>query len=99
MPSTIDETLFGEPSGRPVSLVMFSGAVLFLGMYVFYGVLRDGSSLEWLLVMSAGNGLAGAAESLSTDRRRAAGVLRAAAIFVFLCLVGAVVLAPELLFD
>ncbi|NLV10050.1 hypothetical protein GOC74_08925 [Halomicrobium mukohataei] len=93
MPSRIEAVLFDEPSGSPMPLIMFSGAVLFVGVYA-YGALRGGAN-SYLLVMAAGSTLSGIAESLPTDRRRIAGVLRITAILILLALVAVVLFAPD----
>lgn len=94
MPSGVSDVLFSEPSGRRHALVMFSGALALLILYVYYGVLSDSASTSTLFLM-VGAALSGLAESLPKDRRRAAGTLRVAAILVLVCLLAAVVLAPE----
>jgi hypothetical protein len=96
MPSSISETIFREPSGRPISLVNAAGALIFASLYI-YGRVVGGSSSSWLLVMILGTGVAGIAEALPERRRQAAGALRSVAIFVFLCLVVASIVAPELI--
>jgi hypothetical protein len=93
VPSLLSDTLFSEPSGRAHSIVMFASAAIFLGLY---GYVHADTSAEWLLVMAAGNALSGVAESLPADRRRAAGAFRIAAISLLLCLVIAMVTAPDL---
>ncbi|WP_372479349.1 hypothetical protein ACAH01_12095 [Halomicrobium sp. HM KBTZ05] len=93
MPSKIEAVVLNEPAGSPKTLVMFFGAVLFVGVYA-YGALR-GSSNTFLLVMAAGFVLSGIAESLPTDRRRTAGVLRVTAILILLALVAVVLFAPD----
>ena len=92
MPSRINEIVFSEPSGRLHSIVMFVSAAFFLG---FYAYTHADTSAWWLLVMAAGNVLSGIAESLPGDRRRAAGAFRIAAVSVLLCLLLAMVAAPE----
>jgi uncharacterized membrane protein YfcA len=93
MPSRISEIVFSEPSGRVHSIVMFVSAIFFVG---FYAYTHADTSAWWLLVMAAGNVLSGIAESLPADRRRAAGAFRIAAVSVLLCLLIAMVVAPEL---
>jgi hypothetical protein len=93
MPSSISETLFSEPSGRPITLVHAAGALIFAGLYI-YGWVVDGSPVTWLLVMVIGTGMAGIAEALPKSRRQAAGILRSVAILVFLSLVVASIVAP-----
>jgi len=95
MPSTPIRFLFREPSGRPHAFVMLSGALLFLGLYVYAGVLGDSSSSSWLVVMAAGTGLSGIAESLPNDRRRTAGLLRVTAVLVLIGLLATTVFSPE----
>ncbi|GAB7093789.1 hypothetical protein JCM30237_09410 [Halolamina litorea] len=92
MPSRISEIVFSEPSGRLHSIVMFVSAIFFVG---FYGYTHADTSAWWLLVMAAGNALSGVAESLPSDRRRAAGAFRIAAVSVFLCLLIVMVVAPD----
>jgi hypothetical protein len=93
MPSLLSDTLFSEPSGRGHSIVMFASALVFLGLY---GYVHADTSAAWLLVMAGGNVLSGVAESLPADRRRAAGAFRIAAVSLLLCLVIAMVVAPDL---
>ncbi|QKY19790.1 hypothetical protein B4589_005125 [Halolamina sp. CBA1230] len=97
MLSTLRNTLFSEPSGRPHALIQFGGAVLFVALYA-YGVAR-GSGSEWLLVIATANVLSGTAESLPSDRRRLAGSLRIAAILVCVGLLALLVFEPGLLFE
>jgi peptidoglycan/LPS O-acetylase OafA/YrhL len=95
MPSRISEAVFGEPSGRRHALVMFAGAAAFAAMYAYYGVVDDSASAGWLLFMTGGSALSGIAESLPTERRRAAGALRVAAVLLLACLLVLVAVAPE----
>jgi hypothetical protein len=74
---------------------MFSGALLFLGLYVYSSVLGDASTSSWLVGMAVGTGLSGIAESLPNDRRRTAGILRTMAILVLIGLLATTVLVPE----
>lgn len=74
---------------------MFSGSLLFVALYVYAGVLGDSTSSSWLLVMAAGTGLSGVAESLPSDRRWTAGAFRVAATLVLLGLLATTVFAPE----
>ncbi|KAA9399870.1 hypothetical protein Har1130_01955 [Haloarcula sp. CBA1130] len=94
MPSSISETIFSEPSGRPITLVHAAGALIFAGLYS-YGWVVDGAPGSWLLIMVLGTGLAGIAEALPASRRQTAGVLRSVAILVLLSLVVASIAAPE----
>jgi len=94
MPSIVTDALFSEPSGRPVALAQFGGALLLLCVYA-YGLIVGTTTANWVLVMVAGTALAGVAESLPRDRRRTAGSLRLAAILLLLGLVAAVLVAPE----
>ena len=94
MSSRVRNALFREPSGRPQTLVMFGGAVV-LSSIAGYGYVAGGTTSVGSLAMAVGFALSGAAESLSTERRRAAGGLRIAAIVLMLGLVGGVAFAPE----
>ncbi|MFC5278170.1 hypothetical protein ACFPM1_05255 [Halorubrum rubrum] len=95
MPSVLSDLVFSEPSGRTNALVQFAGALAFLGLYGYSRIAGDADPSDWLLVMALGAVLAGTAESLPNDRKRTAGVLRLAAVLVLLCLLVAIVLAPE----
>lgn len=95
MPSRIGELLFGAPSGRLTALVMFSGSLVFLSTYVYFGVLGESASI-YEVFLSVGFALSGIAESLPKDRRRAAGVLRIAAVLVVASLIAIIAVAPEL---
>ncbi|AUV83481.1 hypothetical protein C2R22_19050 [Salinigranum rubrum] len=95
MPSTVSDVLFSEPSGRRHAAVMFSGALVLLSLYVYYTLFGESASLGGVFLM-VGCALSGLAESLPKERRRTAGVLRLTAMFVLVCLLGAVVFAPEL---
>jgi hypothetical protein len=96
MPSTIDETVLSEPSGRPETLVHFAGSLAFASLYLYTWSVGDTDLGRWLLVMAVGAAVAGTAESLPTARRQTAGALRLVAILLLLCLVTASVVAPEL---
>ncbi|WP_277554095.1 hypothetical protein [Halobaculum limi] len=97
MPSILDQTVFSEPSGRPLGLVYLCGALLLSGSYGYYVVVRDFTPDSFVLILSAGMALSGIAESLPKPRRRAAGVLRLTAISVLVCLLVTIFFAPELL--
>ena len=94
MPSSISETVFSEPSGRPITLVHATGVLIFAGLYLYSWVV-NGTPAAWLLAMVTGSGLAGTAEALPKRRRQASGILRSVAILVFFCLVVASIVAPE----
>ncbi|WP_380680532.1 hypothetical protein [Salinigranum sp. GCM10025319] len=89
MPSRVSDVVFSEPSGCRHAIVMFAGALAFAGLYVYYGIIGE----FFLLV---GCVLSGIAESLPTERRRTAGVLRVTAILVLVGLLATVAVAPEL---
>ena len=97
MPSIIDQTVFSEPSGRPLGLVYLCGALLLSGAYGFYVVVGDFTPTSSVLFVSAGMALSGIAESLPKTRRRAAGFLRLTAISVLGSLLVIIAFAPELL--
>lgn len=85
-----------EPSGRPAAAVMFSGAFLFVGMYVYFGVFGDSSTTHEFF-LSESFALSGTAESLPKDRRRTAGVLRVTSILIPLSMIAIIVVAPEII--
>ena len=93
--SGIRKFVFAEPSGRPKSIFMFSGSLVFLSIYVYFGVLGDSSSIDELFI-SVGFALSGIAESLRKDRRRIAGLLRITAVLVFISLLAALFSTPEI---
>jgi len=97
VPSKIKAVVCSEPSGRLNAFVMFAGAFVMLSIYLYYGILRDGSSLS-SLIMAVGFALSGFAESLPPDRRRIAGGLRLAAILWLVGLLGLTIFAPEVVF-
>lgn len=96
MPSKIKGTVFSEPSGRLNAFVMFGGALVMLSIFVYYDILRDGSSIS-SLIMAVGFALSGLAESLPTDRRRIAGGLRVTAILLLLGLISLTIFAPQVI--
>jgi len=96
MPPVVTEVLFSEPSGRPQTLVQFSGALVFLGLYVYAWSVGSAASSGWLLGMVVGTVLSGTAEALPKRHRRLAGVLRLAAILVIGTVLAATVFVPDL---
>jgi hypothetical protein len=96
MSSKIKAFLLGEPSGWPTAVVMFSGALTFLGMYVYFGVLGD-SSTRYELFLAGAFALSGTAESLPKKRRRMAAVLRITAILIPLIMITILIIAPEMI--
>jgi hypothetical protein len=75
---------------------MVTGSLVMLSIYIYYGVLRDGSSIS-SLIMAVGFALSGLAESLPTEHRRLAGGLRVTAILVLTSLLGLTVFAPKII--
>jgi hypothetical protein len=96
MPSKIKEIVFSEPSGGINAFVMFAGSLTMVSIYVYFDILRDGSSIS-SLIMAVGFTLSGLAESLPTERRQLAGGLRVTAILVLTGLLGLTVFAPEII--
>jgi len=94
MASTIKRLVFSEPSGRLSAAIQFSGSLLMTSIYVYYGLLR-GASTSYALVFAVGFALSGVAESLPSERRRAAGGLRIAASLLLIGLIGLLLFAPE----
>ncbi|WP_042663629.1 hypothetical protein [Haloferax sp. ATB1] len=97
MPSIVDQTVFSEPSGGLFPVVQLCGAVVFSALYWQYAIVEQSLSGGWLLFMIVGTALSGLAEALPKNRRRAAGVLRLAAILVLTSLLAILFLARELL--
>ena len=95
MPSIITDVVFSEPSGRSIALVQFSGAVVFLVVYLYFSLLRNSTSSSWILVLVAGSTLSGMAESLPKHRRKTAGVLRLTVILLLVGFLGATLITPE----
>jgi hypothetical protein len=83
------ESIFRSSGRRKVSLVYFTGAALFLGMYFF----TDDS--VFTLTMFTGMLLTGLSEVLPENRNMLAGVLRIAAIIVYLSILALSFLRPE----
>jgi hypothetical protein len=96
MPSRIKDVVFSEPSGRRQAAVMFASSLAMLSIYIYYGVLRDGSSIS-SLIMAVGFALSGVAEALPTERRRIAGGLRVTAILWLTGLLCLTVFVPEVI--
>ncbi|GCF13130.1 hypothetical protein Harman_10650 [Haloarcula mannanilytica] len=96
MPSLVSEVVFSEPSGRPQTLVQFSSALFFLGLYAYAWSVGNATSSLWLLGMVVGTALSGTAEALPKQHRWVAGVLRLAAILVIVTVLAATVFVPEL---
>ena len=97
MPSIIDETVFSEPSGRPLALVFLCGALVLSGQQGYYVVVEGATPLSAVLFLIAGMALSGIAESLPESRRQAAGVLRLTALFVLVSMLVILVAVPELI--
>ena len=97
MPSSINDAVFGEPSGRQHAFVMFAGSLVMVGIYSYYDLIRDGAAISSLL-MACGFALSGVAESLPTERRQLAGGLRIAAVLLFVGLLGLTIVAPQVIF-
>ncbi|WP_424003269.1 hypothetical protein ACOZ4I_04000 [Haloarcula salina] len=97
MPSRLSDSVFSEPSGRPITVVMLGGALVMSSGYLYYALLSEAAP-PYLLVMAVGFALSGAAESLPADHRRAAGALRVTAIVLLLVLLALTVVAPDAAF-
>jgi hypothetical protein len=96
MPSKLKEIVFSEPSGGINAFVMFAGSLAMVSIYVYFDVLRDGSSIS-SLIMAVGFALSGLAESLPTEHRQLAGGLRVTAILVLTGLLGLTIFAPKII--
>ena len=97
MPSIIDQTLFSEPSGRPLGLVFLGGALLLAGQQGYYVIVEGATPFSAVLFIIVGMALSGIAESLPKPRRREAGVLRFTAITVLVSLLVIGFFAPDLI--
>ncbi|MDS0243924.1 MULTISPECIES: hypothetical protein [unclassified Haloferax] len=97
MPSIIDQTLFSEPSGRPLGLVFLCGALLLAGQQGYYVIVEGATPFYAVLFVIVGMTLSGIAESLPKPRRREAGVLRFTAITVLVSLLVVIFFAPDLI--
>jgi len=94
MPSIMEDTVFKEPRGGILALVWIAGALLLIGQYGYYVILGNSTIGNFIFFMCAGFGLLGIAESLPNHRRRAAGILRLASIFVFSSLLAILIFDP-----
>lgn len=99
MLSTISEVIVREPSGRRYAVIMFAGALVYAGLYVYSEVIHDSTAASWLVFMIVGSLLSSIAESLPKNRRREAGILRITAILVVLALLATLVVAPEFIVE
>jgi hypothetical protein len=95
MPSIVYRIVCSDPSGRPTSLIQFTAALAFLGIYLYAWSAGAGDTSSWLLVMTVGAALSGVAESLPNDRSIAAGTLRSVAVAILVSLLVAMVVAPN----
>ncbi|SFS91365.1 hypothetical protein SAMN04488556_3310 [Halostagnicola kamekurae] len=95
MLSNVKESLFTEPSGRHHAALMFGSTLVFSGLLVYSKIVGGSSSGRWLFFMIAGTALSGIAESLPTDQRRTAGILRITGIFVLSSLLIFLAVSPE----
>lgn len=96
MHSRVKDFVLSEPSGRFNAAVMFSMALISLGIYVYFGVLGD-SSTSYELFVAGSFALSGMAEFLPKERRRTAGVLRMTAILIALLMIAILVIDPGII--
>jgi hypothetical protein len=96
MPSIITETVFSEPSGRPLALVHLCGALVLSSTYEYYVVVEGATSVSAVLFLIAGMVIAGIAESLPRSRQLAAGILRLTALSVLVSMLAIIFFIPEL---
>jgi hypothetical protein len=93
----LQQVLFREPDGRQKGLIFsFFSFVSLLG-WVYLGVVLNGPHI--LLVLGIAFAFTGVAESLPSDRRRSAGVLRILSLGIVSLFVVLIVFAPELILD
>ena len=94
MPSTIDELVFSEPSGRVHAIVPLVGSLALLSMYLYYEIRHTGS-FNGLLILGVGFGLHGVVNLLPPTRQYIAGILRIIVVIMMIGLFVLAVLAPE----
>jgi hypothetical protein len=97
MPSRLQDTVFKEPTGGILALIYLAGALLLIGQYGYYAIIANSAPGNFALFLGAGFCVSGIAESLPKHRRRAAGILRLAAVFILITLLVAIVFVPEFL--
>jgi len=91
------QVMLREPDGRRKGLIFASLSLVCLLLWVYIGVLLDGS--HFLLFTGVAFGCSGCAESLPPNRRRPAGVLRVAAVGILVSFLATLASAPELVFE
>lgn len=96
MLSKIKAVLFRESSDLSHGILMFSGAIIFFGIYIYYGVLGDSSTISGLFLAGA-FALFGTAEFLPKKRQRMAGWLRIVGLLIPLLTIATVIIAPEMI--
>ena len=92
----LEDTVFKEPRGDILAPFYLAVALLFIGLYMYFAMITNSLMGTYVLFMCAVFGLSGIAESLPNHRRRAAGLLRLASIFVSISLLAILVFAPDL---
>lgn len=92
--ATVREMLFSEPSGRGIGLFFLGCSLAELLAWAYFAVVLDASPGPTLLILGGGFALSGVAESLPTDRRRLAGVLRVVAVSGLLGFLGLLFVVP-----
>jgi len=93
MPSTINELVFSEPSGRNNAIVPLFGSLALLSMYLYYEI-RHGGPFNGLLILGIAFGLHGVVNLLPPTRQYIAGVLRIIVVFMIIGLFILAILAP-----
>ena len=94
MLSRLSAFVFSEPSGRRIALLQLVGSLVFVSIYVYYGVLGGNTALSSLAI-GVGFAVSALAESLPADRRRAAGGLRLTASLILVGLLALTAVTPE----
>jgi hypothetical protein len=88
--------VFNEPSGAPITIILFCGALLFSGVYIYSGWSGNLSSIYELL-LAASFAIAGIAESLPKDRLGTIALLRVIAILCPLTVLAISLTNPEVI--
>jgi hypothetical protein len=86
--------VFREPDGRRKGLVFSSLSFMCLLVWVYTGIVLNGSN--FFLFMGLALGFSGLAESLSPNQRRSAGVLRIVAVGILVIFLVLLAPVPEL---
>ena len=91
------QVMLRESDGRRKGLIFASLSLVCLLLWMYIGVLLDGS--HFLLFIGVAFGCSGCAESLPPNRRRSAGILRVVAVGILVIFLALLASVPEILFE